>query len=78
MVEAYKNLFIGNDIDYETIVKFQTGWDIVHVCKEPYHHRAGGYTGRACKKNHPEYLLAERGSQLNLNCKSRCNPSDFN
>lgn len=67
MIEIYENLFIGNELDYETNVKSQTGWIVVHACKEPYHRQAVGYSGRACAKTHPEYLFALRGNRLVLN-----------
>lgn len=67
MIEIYKNLFIGNELDYETNVKQQEGWIVIHACKEPYHRQAVGYSGRACAKSHPEYLFAQRGNHLILN-----------
>ncbi len=67
MIEVYSRLFIGNEIDYESNVKRENGWAIVHACKEPYHRSAVGYSGRACAKTHPEYLLAHRGNRLMLN-----------
>jgi hypothetical protein len=67
MIEIMKNLYVGNEMDYEMTVKRQEGWAIVHACKEPYHRQAVGYSGRACSKDHPEYLLARRGNRLILN-----------
>lgn len=67
MKEIRKNLFVGNQNDYENFVKFQSNWFTVHACKEPYHRKALGYTGRTCSKNNPEYLVAIRGNELNLN-----------
>lgn len=74
MIEIHNNLFIGNEMDYETNVKHQDGWAIVHACKEPYHRQAVGYSGRACAKTHPEYLLAHRGNRLMLNLVDVDNP----
>ena len=74
MVEIYNNLFVGNEVDYERDVKHQSGWAIVHACKEPYHRQALGYTGRACAKTHPEYLLALRDNRLILNLVDVDNP----
>ncbi len=74
MVEIMKNLYIGSESDYEMHVKQQDGWAIVHACKEPYHRLAVGYTGRACPKEHPEYLLARRGNRLMLNLVDVENP----
>ncbi len=67
MKEVYKNLFIGNENDYEQKVKNQLEWRVVHACKEPYHRQLLGYTGRAAPKGHPEYLIAMRGNRLFLN-----------
>jgi hypothetical protein len=74
MTEIYNNLFIGNEMDYENNVKQQNGWAVVHACKEPYHRQAVGYSGRACAKSHPEYLLAHRGNHLMLNLVDVENP----
>ena len=74
MVEIMDNLFVGNEMDYETLVKRQDGWAIVHACKEPYHRQAVGYSGRACAKSHPEYLIARRGNRLMLNLVDVDNP----
>lgn len=62
-----RNLFIGNQKDYDNNIKYKTGWKIIHACKEPYHRKAVKYTGRAIYKNHPEYLIAYRGHRLILN-----------
>ena len=74
MIEICKNVYVGNEMDYETNVKHQAGWAIVHACKEPYHRQAVGYLGRACSKDHPEYLLAHRGNRLMLNLVDVDNP----
>lgn len=74
MIEIASKLYIGNEADYETTVKRQSGWAVVHACKEPYHRQAVGYSGRACAKNHPEYLLAHRGNRLMLNLVDVDNP----
>lgn len=67
MIEISKNLFIGNQDDYEFNVKGIDGWSVVHACKEPYHRNLLGYAGRGAPKNHPEYLLAKRDDRLFLN-----------
>ncbi len=67
MIEITKNLFIGNQLDYETKVKYENDWAVVHACKEPYHRQILGYTGRGAPKGHPEYLIAVRGNRLILN-----------
>lgn len=75
MIEIYPNLFIGNQIDYEHCVRFQPDdWFVVHACKDPYHRRALGYTGRGAPKDHPEYLIAERARKLILNLVDAPNP----
>lgn len=67
MIEVLKNLYIGNQDDYEFKVKGNDGWVIVHACKEPYHRGLLGYTGRGAPKDHPEYLFAKRNNRLFLN-----------
>lgn len=67
MIEIAKNLFVGNQNDYENLVKFRNDFSVVHACKEPYHRKALGYLGRGAPKNHPEYLIARRGNRLILN-----------
>ncbi len=76
MIEIKPNLFIGNEIDYESSVKYQSGWKVVHACKEPYHRKALGYSGRAAPNNHPEYLIARRdnNNRLILNLVDVPNP----
>lgn len=75
MIEIFPWLFIGNDTDYEISVKHQENWAVVHACKEPYHRQALGYSGRACAKEHPEYLLAYREDRLSLNLVDVDNPA---
>ena len=77
MIEVHADLFVGNQDDYESNVKHQSGWRVVHACKEPYHRQALGYAGRAAPKSHPEYLLARRGDRLILNLVDADNPSFF-
>jgi predicted protein tyrosine phosphatase len=77
MIEVHPGLFVGNQDDYESNVKHQSGWRVVHACKEPYHRQTLGYTGRAAPKSHPEYLLARRGNRLILNLVDADNPSFF-
>lgn len=67
MIEVTRNLFIGNQEDYENNVRFQPDWFVIHACKEPYHRKALGYKGRAASKSHPEYLIAKRDKRLILN-----------
>lgn len=66
MIEVHLNLFVGDEIDERRLSR-EPGWFFIHACKEPYHRRALGYTGRAAPKNHPEYLIARREGHLILN-----------
>ena len=74
MIEIYPKLFIGNENDYEHIVKYENNWNVIHACKDPYHRRLLGYTTRGAPKNHPEYYYAERGPILYLNLIDPNNP----
>jgi predicted protein tyrosine phosphatase len=74
MLEIHKNLYIGNETDYEELVKDKPDWHIVHACKEPYHRDLLGYTGRGAPKDHPEYFFAIRDNQLFLNIVDADNP----
>ena len=64
MIQIHPNIYLGND---EDVKKTDDSWYVVHACKEPYHRKALGYKGRAPDKSDPEYLYAERGTQLMLN-----------
>ncbi len=66
MIEVFRNLFVGSEED-EIAVRRQSGWYVIHACKDPYHRQALGYTGRGAPKNHPEYLVAVREGRLILN-----------
>lgn len=65
--EAYPNLFVGNQSDYEECYYPNEFWSFCLAAKEPFHRQAIGYTGRACDKSHPEYLIARRDNRLILN-----------
>jgi hypothetical protein len=67
MIQVSEGLWVGSEADYLGQVFGRDGWCVVHACKEPYHRRALGYSGRAAPKTHPEYLVAHRGSRLCLN-----------
>ena len=67
MREVFERLHVGNQTDYES-GNFNRGeWNIILAAKEPFHRQALNYTGRACDKNHPEYLIAGRENKLILN-----------
>jgi len=67
MIEIYKNVFVGNQFDYEDNIKSQDGWNVVQACKEPYHRKALRYKKKSCRRNHPERLMAIRNNRLILN-----------
>lgn len=67
MIEVYNNLYVGSQFDYESSVRLQAGWAIVHACKEPYHREVLGYKTSEAPKDHLEYLIAKRGHRLMLN-----------
>ncbi len=75
MIEVYPLLHVGNEHVYETIVRHRPDWRVVHACKEPYHRRALGYSGRAAPKTHPEYLIAKREHRLVLNLVDAPDPA---
>lgn len=64
---VHENLFISNQIDYELGNFDSSEWACLLVAKEPFHRNAVQYTGRACAKDHPEYLVARRDNKLILN-----------
>ncbi|TWV14342.1 phosphatase [Bacteroidaceae bacterium HV4-6-C5C] len=74
MIEIIKNLYVGSQEDYESNVKFQSDWFVIHACKEPYHRQALGYTGRAIANTHPEYLIVKRDNRLILNLVDVADP----
>lgn len=75
MIEVHRNLFVGSESDFENSVRFESNWAVVHACKEPYHRKELGYSGRGAPKDHPEYLIARRGSRLILNLVDVDNPA---
>jgi hypothetical protein len=64
MFEVYKNIFVGTEQDcrYDS----PQGWAFVHACKYPCHTKIVGYRG-TLPKNHPHYLIYEKGFHLVLN-----------
>ncbi len=75
MVQIHPKLFVGAESDYELHIKSQLGWAVVHACKEPYHRRLLGYTGRGAPKDSPEYFFARRGDRLYLNLVDTDDPA---
>jgi len=79
MVEIYKNLYVGSEIDYELNPRSFDDWFVVHACKEPFHRQALGYTGRATPKDSPYYLfLYDIHNHLILNIVDTQDSSFFN
>lgn len=66
MIEVIPNLFVGHQHDYDKISN-NRDWYVVHAAKEPFHRQALGYTTPGAPKDHPEYLVAQRGHRLILN-----------
>lgn len=78
MIEVYKNFFVGSEYDYESNPKSFDEWFVVHACKEPFHRRALGYTGRAAPKDSPYYLfLYDIHNHLILNIVDTPDPRFF-
>lgn len=84
MKKVYSGLYVGNQEDYESHVKNISSKDVIEcwayvlAAKEPFHRAAIGYTGRACDKSHPEYLIARRDNNLVLNLVDAPKPEFFN
>lgn len=76
MIEVMKNLYVGNQNDYESLFD-KNGWAFVHACKDPYHRQLVGYKERALPKDHPEYLVAIRGNRMALNILDADKPEFF-
>jgi len=74
MIEIHPGLYVGDERDYYQ-VEHETGWRVVHACKEPFHRQALGYVGRAAPREHPEYLIARRGDRLILNLVDAPDPA---
>ncbi len=66
MKKILDNLYVGNQQDYENTF-FDDNFSFCLAAKNPFHKDAVGYTGRACPKEHPEYLWAYRENKLILN-----------
>ena len=79
MIEIYKNLFVGSEYDYEINKHIFNDWMVVHACKEPYHRKALGYTGRAAPKDSLHYyFLYDIHNHLILNIVDVLDPRFFN
>ncbi len=62
-MEVYNNVYVFNDRACK-LGKDEVA--VVHACKSPCHQRAVGYT-KSLPKNHPNYLILEKGENLFLN-----------
>lgn len=78
MKEVYKNLFVGSQSDFESNPTMYDDWYVIHACKEPYHRKALGYTGRSAPKDSPYYLfLYDEKNHLILNMVDTDSPEFF-
>jgi predicted protein tyrosine phosphatase len=77
MIEVHPGLFVGPQEEYESSIRPQSGWAIVHACKEPYHRQALGYVTFNPKRDHPEYFAARRAHRLCLNLIDGPDPDDI-
>lgn len=66
MIEVYPNLWVGgNEVCY-SLIEHKSGWATVHACKEPYHRRALGYSGRSAQRTIQTIWLLSGGD---LRCR---------
>ncbi|MGC2210354.1 MAG: dual specificity protein phosphatase family protein [Candidatus Korobacteraceae bacterium] len=77
MIEVHPGLFVGPQEEYESLVRHERGWAVVHACKEPYHREAVGYISAKPPERHPEYFVARRGTRLCLNLLDAPDPADI-
>jgi hypothetical protein len=64
MINVGDKLFVGDGSD--CFREDRSNWVVIHACKSPCHQRALGYK-RNLNKNHPNYLIFEKGPHLFLN-----------
>jgi hypothetical protein len=76
--EIYPGLFIGTQTDYESEVKHQAGWWVVHACKDPYHRQLLGYKGRGAPKGPNYYRVRHKRETLTLNMVDVEDPAFIN
>jgi predicted protein tyrosine phosphatase len=76
MKEVFKDLWVGDDVDFESLAHTMAhSWSVVHAAKEPYHRELIGYTTKSAPKEHPYYLFARFGNLLFLNLVDADNPN---
>lgn len=56
-MELWPGLHVGNELGYENTVRHQTGWIVVHACKEPYHRGALGHCNQGASRSPSIALL---------------------
>ncbi len=66
MLELYERIHVTGMLMGCPRTHCDADWAVVHACKHPCHQEAVGYTGNL-DKQHPNYLVLERGSNLYLN-----------
>jgi len=62
---VHDRLFFGDES--ECVCTDDPTLAVVHACKEPCHRRSVGYTTRTIPRDHPHYLVFERGHHIYLN-----------
>lgn len=63
MEEVYEGLYVGAE---GSCARVGGEFAVVHACKHPCHQRGVGYSGDL-DPDHPEYLVADRDTDLYLN-----------
>ena len=77
MKQVYKNLYVGNQTDFENNKDIFRKWRVVHACKFPYHRAIVGYKGNSAPKG-PQYLYVyDLNNHLALNIIDVEDPSFF-
>ena len=65
--EISPGLYIGTQADFESLVRHQKGWWVVHACKYPYHRDLLGYRTRAAPEGPHYYRVRHPREVLTLN-----------
>ena len=66
MIQVFNSIYVGSQIDFETIRQNQTKWGILHCCKDPYHKELVRYQGNL-SPTHPDYAYKINGNRMALN-----------
>jgi predicted protein tyrosine phosphatase len=75
MKEICPRLYVGSEQDFESAVKGQEGWWVVHACKHPYHKRIVGYTTAAAPHGPHYYRIRRPREVMTLNMIDVENPA---